>query len=94
MPAPGNTVVGQPEQGMQAPQGAPEGQAPQAMPEGQAPQAPAVNAKAPMMNGQAPMFYSVKCTKDNVDYKFVINAKDGKILRTSTEPAHSSFFMK
>jgi hypothetical protein len=94
MPAPGNAVVGQPEQGMQVPQGAPEGQAPQAMPEGQAPQTPVVNAKAPMMNGQAPMFYSVKCTKDNVDYKFVINAKDGKILRTSTEPAHSSFFMK
>jgi hypothetical protein len=86
MPAPGNTVVGQPEQSMQAPQGAPQG-APDA-------QAPAVNAKAPVMNGQAPMFYSVKCTKDNVDYRFVINAKDGKILRTNTEPAHNSFFMK
>lgn len=94
MPAPGNAVGGQPEQGMQAPQAAPEGQAPQGMPDGQVPQAPVANAKMPMMNGQTPMFYSVKCTKDNVDYKFLISAKDGKILRTNTEAAHSNFFMK
>ena len=37
----------------------------------------------------APLLYSVKCTKDNVNYKFLVGAQDGKILRSSVEPAHS-----
>ena len=37
----------------------------------------------------APLLYSVKCTKDNVNYIFLVGAQDGKILRSSVEPAHS-----
>ena len=37
----------------------------------------------------APLLYSVKCTKDNVNYKFLVGAQNGKILRSSVEPAHS-----
>ena len=37
----------------------------------------------------APLLYSVKCTKDNVNYRFLVGAQDGKILRSSVEPAHS-----
>jgi len=36
-----------------------------------------------------PLLYSVKCTKDNVNYKFLVGAQNGKILRSSVEPAHS-----
>ena len=37
----------------------------------------------------APLLYSVKCTKDNVNYRFLVGAQDGRILRSSVEPAHS-----
>ena len=37
----------------------------------------------------APLLYSVKCTKDNVNYRLLVGALDGKILRSSVEPAHS-----
>ena len=39
--------------------------------------------------GGMPLFYSVKCSKDNVNYHFLVGAQDGKILRSSVEPAHS-----
>jgi len=49
---------------------------------------------APPVQRQAPLFYSVKCSMDQVDYKFVVNAQDGKILRSEVEPAKLAFLNK
>ena len=56
-----------------------------------APQAPAQAGKMLKRQGGEPLFYSVKCSKDNVEYRFVVGAQDGKILRSSVEPAHGFF---
>lgn len=56
-----------------------------------APQAPAQAGKMSKRQGGEPLLYSVKCSKDNVEYHFVVGAQDGKILRSSVEPAHSFF---
>ena len=49
---------------------------------------------APPVEKQAPLFYSVKCRMDQVDYKFVVNAQNGKILRSEVEPAKLAFLNK
>jgi len=76
---------------------------PKSVPEGQAPipqgatvpnVAPAALPPAPFAPKQAPMFYNVKCSKDQVNYKFLVNAQDGKILRSEVEASKFGFLGK
>lgn len=43
-----------------------------------------------------PLFYQIKCTKDKVQYKFLLNAEDGKVLASAVEaePAWPGFLDK
>ena len=70
-----------------APDAATEQSAPQVQDQGQT--QPAAAGQQQVRKGNGPLFYSVKCTKDNVDYRFLVGAQNGKILRSSVEPAHS-----
>lgn len=45
-------------------------------------------AKAdPSKLGKMPLFYKVNCSKDQVNYQFLINAADGTVLRSQAKPA-------
>ena len=87
---------GQPGQPGSAPLAAPAAGAPNtaAVP-GQAlataPSLPAPGIAPDQQLARNPLFYSVKCSLNNVDYQFVVDAQSGKILRSHVE-AHDSLF--
>ena len=87
---------GQPGQPGSAPLAAPAAGAPNtaAVP-GQAlataPSLPAPGIAPEQQLARNPLFYSVKCSLNNVDYQFVVDAQSGKILRSHVE-AHDSLF--
>jgi hypothetical protein len=71
---------------------APEGQTPEGQaPNGQPAQAPngqvQMQQTMPVPHKTSPMFYTVKCSKDQVNYEFLVNAQDGKVLRSEVKPA-------
>jgi hypothetical protein len=55
------------------------------------PAAPAPGTAPDQQLARNPLFYSVKCSLNNVDYQFVVDAQSGKILRSHVED-HSSLF--
>ena len=55
------------------------------------PAVPAPGTAPDQQFARNPLFYSVKCSLNNVDYQFVVDAQSGKILRSHVE-AHDSLF--